>query len=894
MKTQLSFGELKNKANQILLRDSAKLAGTNYSPYPGKTVAPMSALTQRAQALEQRRLDKGLPYQQGLSTLANAPIEGISQGNIQNVLNTVGGSQRNFNENVLLNKLGRQYNAYAQPYLPKLENKLGQDATTKLRELGSDIETLNAPLIKLEGKKNRAAFTALTQSAKAKEARERGLINDLYGYGEQKHGIVNKGLTAEKARFEAEKNDPYVRLQNLQQALNNLGGGEGGDMAGHPDLEKLNAQQLLKALQAYGIDTGKPADQWETANRVNTPVYPGRLVEPVNQTLDRSYKLAEELSPFYKERNYLDRKLTRKDVENTPGSINRAVEALPGQLNPKFEALDREAKRKLKSDINALNAKYIKQGTYGSQAHLQAVANRTRELSEATLESRNKVAKENLLKGVTSNLYDDINKIGRLGEYDQLANTEQGNNLADIKATNLRGLEKWKNDQEQNEQLYRAYQNERSWQQPRLLNNARSTGVAAGIEGGIGSVFNHFNNQGIDLSSISDLRNRYSELERELENRNTSLRSAEEYKTRQEELARQNAAEFERERNQRINLEREVENARLNLQREIEARANLTNDVTQRQTLIGRLNTLRSNDENKFNENKIANEKRIRELEEQLRLANNPENINKRREQAEARGVQEVADNLNLQKQRNLQTEIQRRDQDQIQTQNRAQEEARRIEETRRADEQRRIQAETQRQEQLRNEQRQRIEQETALQREREKQAAIQAKVRAEEQRIAEIKRQEQLRLEAERKVAEEMRIRQAQIAEAQRQAQRQAKIQAEAQRQAALQAKIQAEAQRQAQINNQNIMNAKQRALQEFAGMNGGRRGTIEELQVNNLLKQYFPPTDYRHWELPAYTSSSSFTEGLNRAKWNQMMNNRSRWIAAAQQGFPKGIFNI
>lgn len=582
---QLSFGELRDKAKQILLRDSSRLAGTNYSPYPGQTIAPMSALTQRAQALEQRRLAKGMPYQQGLSNLANAPTQGITPDNINSIINNVGASQGNFDRNIALNKLTRQYGPRLEPYLPRLENKLQQDATTKLGELGSDIEGLNAPIRKLEGKKNRAAFTALSQSSRAKESRERGLINDLYGYGEQKHGIINKGLTAEKARFEAERNDPYARLQNLQQALNNLSGGEGGDLAGHPDLDRLNAQQLTRALQAYGIDTGRPSEQWETANRVNTHVYQGQLVAPVNQTLDRSYKLAEELSPFYKERNYLDRKLTRKDVENTPGSINRAVESLPGQLNPKFEALDREAKRKLKSDINALNAKYIKQGTYGSQAHLQAVANRTRELSEATLESRNKATKENLLKGVTSNLYDDINKIGRLGEYDQLANTEQGNNLADIKATNLRGLEKWKNDQEHNEQLYRSYQNEKSWQQPRLLNNARSSGVAAGIEGGIGSVFNHFNNQGIDLSSISDLRNRYSELERELENRNTSLRSAEEYKARQEELARQNAAEFERERNQRINLERERNEFNQRLQQEIAARQQMEQDQQRRAEL---------------------------------------------------------------------------------------------------------------------------------------------------------------------------------------------------------------------------------------------------------------------------------------------------------------------
>jgi len=640
---QLSFGELKNRAQQILLRDSARLAGTNYSAYPGRQIAPMSALTQRAQSLEQRRLAKGMPYQSGLDTLANAQAQGITPDNINNILGNVDASQGNFNQNVLLNKLNRQYGQRLDPYLPRLENKLQQDSGTKLRELGSDIESLNAPVRKLEGKKNRAAFTALNQLSRSKEARERSLINDLYGYGEQKHGIVNKGLTAEKARFEAERNNPYARLQNLQQALNNLGGGESGDLAGHPDLDRLNAQQLTRALQAYGIDTGRPSEEWENAPRTNTPVYQGRLVEPVNQKMDRSYKLAEELSPFYKDQSYLDRKLTRKDIMDTPNSINRAVEGLPEQLNPKFAALDTEAKRKLKADINALNAKYIKQGTYGSQAHLQAVANRTRELSEATLGARSKATKEDLLKGVTANLYGDINKIGQLGQYDQLANTEFGNKLADIKSTNLRGLEKWKNDQEQNEQLYRSYQNERSWQQPRLLSNARSTGVAAGIDSGIGSVFNHFNNQGIDLSSISDLRNRYSELEKELENRDNSIKSAEEYKTRQEELARQNAADFEKERNQRVSLERERNDFNQRLQQEIAARQQMEQDQQRRGELERQQRVLQeraaenervraTEEERRAAEQRAAEEARVRQQQDAQRQAAEAERV--RQEQA--------------------------------------------------------------------------------------------------------------------------------------------------------------------------------------------------------------------------------------------------------------------
>jgi len=661
---QLSFGELKNRAQQILLRDSAKLAGTNYSAYPGKTLAPMSALTQRAQSLEQRRLAKGMPYQSGLDTLANAQAQGITPDNVNSILGNVEASQGNFNQNVVLDKLNRQYGQRLNPYLPRLENKLQQDTGTKIRELGSDIETLNAPIRKLEGKKNRAAFTALNQLSRSKEARERSLVNDLYGYGEQKHGIVNKGLTAEKARFDAERNDPYARLQNLQQALSNLGGGEGGDLAGHPDLDRLNAQQLTRALQAYGIDTGRPSEEWESAPRTNTPVYQGRLVEPVNQKLDRSYKLAEGLSPFYRDENYLDRKLTRKDVVNTPNSINRAVEALPEQLNPKFAALDTEAKRKLKADINSLNAKYIKQGTYGSQAHLQAVANRTRELSEATLGARSKATKEDLLKGVTASQYGDINKIGQLGQYDQLANTEFGNKLADIKSTNLRGLDKWKNDQEQNEQLYRSYQNERSWQQPRLLNNARSTGVASGIDSGIGSVFNHFNNQGIDLSSISDLRNRYSELERELENRDSTIRSADEYRTRQEELARQNASEFERERNQRVNLERERNEFNQRLQQEIAARQAMEQDQQRRAELerqqrqlaerAAEAERVRATEEvRRQTEQRAAQEAQVRQQQEAQARAAEEQRV--RQEQARAE----------QQRQQQIQAEVQRQVQEQ-------------------------------------------------------------------------------------------------------------------------------------------------------------------------------------------------------------------------------------
>lgn len=100
------------------------------------------------------------------------------------------------------------------------------------------------------------------------------------------------------------------------------------------------------------------------------------------------------------------------------------------------------------------------------------------------------------------------------------------------------------------------------------------------------------------------------------------------------------------------------------------------------------------------------------------------------------------------------------------------------------------------------------------------------------------------------------------------------------------------AEQQRQAQIEQDNILKAKQKALQEFAGLQGGRMGKVEELQINGLLNKYFPPTDYRHWVLPARQANpnaNAFTDALERARWNQMIDARSGWIERSHVGLPK-----
>jgi hypothetical protein len=533
---RLSQDELREKIKQIIAKDSSRLSNTNYSAYPGKTLSPMSSLTQRAQALDEQRSIKGMPYKNSLNKIANSPLEGISQVDMQTMLGDLKNKHNQFGQNVIGGRLAKQFGSAYDPYKNKFESKLNKDIDLRLGDTKGDIENLNGTVKQLESKRNNAVFNALSNSSRGKYARGQGLISTLDEFGQQKHGINNKILTGDKARFEAERNEPYERLHNLQQSLNGIDGEED-----HPDLSAQNAQSLKKALVAYGVDVGKPVDSWGHGNSLHTPTYQGKLVEPINAEMNSSYRLAEEIDPKYQDKNYASRKNIRKDLVDSPSSISKFISTLPEQLRPKFELLDAEAKKKAKADMTSLNAKYIKRGMYGGQSHIQSASDRMREINDAAFGARSNVLKNELGQGITSGHTDNINKVHKLSQYDQLANTEFGDMLGDIKRTNTVGLEKWKNDQTGNEQLYKAYQNEKGYQQPRLLGNAKMAGAMSGIDG----MFGHFSNQGIDLNSISDLQSKYNNLEKELSTANNKIKTHDDYQKQKQLIASQEKAKQE-------------------------------------------------------------------------------------------------------------------------------------------------------------------------------------------------------------------------------------------------------------------------------------------------------------------------------------------------------------
>lgn len=553
----VDYGQLQEAAKKILARDAIRLGNTNYTPYTGKTVSPMSSLTQKAQELEAKRTQKGIPYSNSLNILANKSNQGISSDNIRDILGDLQNKHNSFNRDITGKRLNKQFQSSFDPYRAQYNNRFNNDTRLRLDDTKIDLEELNDKIktLGLNKKGHNIAFDAITNSSMGKQNRENNLIGMQKEFGNQKHGVNNIGLTADKARFEAEKREPYERLSNLQKVLDSLNMEED-----HPDLMANNARQLEKALKAYGVDTSLPVDQWaqSATPNIHTPIYTGKLAEPINADMATSYDLAENISPSYRDKNYTERKNIRKELVNNPNNIDNFVNnELTGRLAPRYRLIDEEAKQKAKADMTALNAKYIKQGMYGGQSHIKSASERMQELNNAAYGTTAKTLNNELMSGVGSKHSDTLNKIGKLSQYDQLANSEFANMLNDVKRTNTMGIEKWKNDQANNEQLYKAYQNEKGYQQPRLLGNATRTGFNVGYGAGIDGIENHFSNQGIDLSQISDLQGRYNNLEKELMSARAEIKNKNDYDTEKRYAQQRAMQEEDRRRNlERINQER--------------------------------------------------------------------------------------------------------------------------------------------------------------------------------------------------------------------------------------------------------------------------------------------------------------------------------------------------
>jgi len=515
-KTAYAPEELTREAYKLLAKEKARVGGLNYAPYKGASVSPMSSLTQRARTLQEQFAAKPAPYSGKIQSVLSRDNQGITPANVQELLGQLQGAQRGFSQGPILDKLRDEFRSAIEPRIGGFTGRIEGDIGRYLPEAQGTLENLARVSGSLESSRNRQTASTFQDLQAGKQAQREALLKNLEQFGAQKQAYNNMGIGANKAQFDREANEPYRKLQLLEQALRTTG--VNPDEPLHPDLAKSQTEQIAQALRAYGVDPSRPSTQWDTT-RTQPARYTGQLVAGLPAEIAASGNILERLDPSLRDSYTDQRKALTRGLLDNPSLSASAV----GKLNPamagKVSMLEQSAQERMQKDLEALGNQYIRLGQYKSPQHLKAAEERAAELNKAVLEQRNKILQESLRDQLALGHEEEIDKIKQLGQIGGQSQKDYGDLLKTIRDTNKLGAEKFANNQAENEELYKNYQNENLWQWPHMRAAARSEGMQAGIgegrSGALGEVFRGLGDRNISLDNLAALNTRYSEIEKE-------------------------------------------------------------------------------------------------------------------------------------------------------------------------------------------------------------------------------------------------------------------------------------------------------------------------------------------------------------------------------------------
>ena len=574
---QLTPEELGREGNKILAQDRARFSGMNYPVYKGQTTSPMSTLTQRAHTLRNQFASRPRPYAEKINTVLGRDNQGISPQNIQGLLNTISQGQGAFGQNVLLPTLQNQFGNAYNPRAPQFTADTTRDVNEYLPEAQGELSNLARISSGLEGSRNQQTVKALQNLQRNKETRREALVGNLEQFGSQRHGYNNMVNSANRNQFNQEFNEPYRKMDMLEQSLNPYRGlGEGQEI--HPDLQRSNAAQILQALKAYGIDTAKPVSEWgNTSNLHSSPQYQGQLVADLPPEITQSGDTLERLRSNLRDNNTDQRRGITRELIDNPNMSARAVQNLPGAMQGRLGQLEKQANQQMQRSLEAVNNKYIKLGQYGSPMHMREVEEASKRLNQAMTEQRS-LETQNALKGQLQIGHgEEINKLNRLGQLGEQSHNDYADLLKRIRDMNELGAEKFKNNQGENERLYQNFQNERLWEWPQMRGAIRREGLAEGnaqglqqgrglgAQGARDEIFSGLATRGIGLDQLAKLNTDYDALNKVNTTLKQDLTSTQQaYNALQQQINAQRAQEQQKAQaeRQRIDLEQNAEWAR--------------------------------------------------------------------------------------------------------------------------------------------------------------------------------------------------------------------------------------------------------------------------------------------------------------------------------------------
>ena len=273
-----SLEGLVEKGYRQLSTDRARLSSLNYPAYQGKTMSPMSDLTQRARGLQEYYTSKPIPYSSKISSVLSRPT-GLSDNSISGLLENTSGRQRDYGSS-LLGALQKEFRSSYDNRVDSFQRNSGEDINRSIGEFRGKLGDISTLSRNLDQNANQSTAKALQGLSGQKQARRNLLIDNLDQFGKQKHALNNLKLQADKAAFDQEARAPHEKANRLEEVLNNADNAIRGEI--HPDLESSMANQVNQAMTAYNTPTQK---------------YQGQMIADSNPELEVSQELLGTLEP---------------------------------------------------------------------------------------------------------------------------------------------------------------------------------------------------------------------------------------------------------------------------------------------------------------------------------------------------------------------------------------------------------------------------------------------------------------------------------------------------------------------------------------------------------------------------------------------------------------------
>jgi hypothetical protein len=406
----------------------------------------MSSLTQKKRTLEEQFNNAPAPYSMEASGVLSRTPQGFNERQKTSLLDILSSGQKRVGDTGW-KLMGKQFGDRTNSRQSGFYNKFDKNLNKGLPLSRVGIDALSNDAQGLDSEYNSGLGNSLNALGNSEKAKRAGLTNMLGQFGNQQHIYSHLANSADKNRFYEELNAPKQKMKALYNIVNS--GGDPGSMG--PYGEAAAVKLLEKGLNLYNSPT---------------PTYSGQQLANVPEDLAVSHRLLGGLSHDYNDSSREERDKLYGSLMGRENVGTRAIGDLPTIYDPQVDKLDSDTKHLLKAEKARISMDHERKGTYGSQSHLSQTEDAINRIAKSRFGNRNNLLQD-VLRGRMSGLNkSDMNDLNRLNSLGQQGLSEYQDVLGKISGMNQLGVDKWLNAQDELNQRRERFEEERNQEWP--------------------------------------------------------------------------------------------------------------------------------------------------------------------------------------------------------------------------------------------------------------------------------------------------------------------------------------------------------------------------------------------------------------------------------------------